>query len=438
VARAFGSGAGSRPAIAGCDTLVALGAATRRGSVVFGKNSDRPPGECQPLALIERASHAPGADVRCQYVAVPQVRETARVLGSRPVWLWGFEHGINEHGVAIGNETVFAREAPAPTGLLGMDLVRLGLERATTARAAVEILTALIEAHGQGGSGFRDADWPYNNGFLIADPGEAWVLEAAGREWAARPARATDAISNQISIGADWERLSRGAVERATSAGWCGREEARFDFEAAYRDRDGVPAVFSEGRLRRSRSLLSAASGEVDVALVRAILRDHHGAPPGGPSDSSPEDEAFYTLCMHQGPSRTAASIVAELEPAPRGPRAAWAAFGRPCASVFFPVVVAGRLPEALGAGSDEPSEALWWLFERLAAAAEADRGAAQRIRERLDELEAELDRDFAAAYGSLGGPGADGDGHAATQLMADVAARVTSCARGLLAESER
>jgi dipeptidase len=92
--------------------LVALGGASATGATVFAKNSDRPPGECQPLVLLERASHPAGSTVRCQYIEIPQVRETARVLGSKPVWLWGFEHGVNEHGVAIGNETIFAREGP--------------------------------------------------------------------------------------------------------------------------------------------------------------------------------------------------------------------------------------------------------------------------------------------------------------------------------------
>ena len=351
---------------AGCDTVVALGEAALAGHVLFAKNSDRPPGECQPLIMLPRATHPAGAEVRCQYVSVPQVRETALVLGSRPVWLWGFEHGLNEHGVAIGNETVFAREAPAASGLLGMDLVRLGLERAASARQGVEVITSLIEAHGQGGSGFRDAHWPYNNGFLIADAHEAWIVEAAGRHWAARRARPTDAISNQVSIGADWDELSSGALERATAAGWS--SGGPFDFAAAFRDREGIPAVFSEGRLRRSRSLLSSASGALTVARMREILRDHHGRGRSLPCAASPEDEAFYTLCMHQGPSRTAASMVAELEAAPTGSRSAWASFGRPCASVFFPVVLAGDLPPALSRGTDEESDALWWVFERLSA----------------------------------------------------------------------
>src|SRR4029079_10447591 len=128
-------------------------------------------------------------------------------------------------------------------------------------------------------------------------------------------------------------------IERANAAGWSAGE-GRFDFAGAFRDRDGIPAVFSEGRLRRSRSLLAATSGGVTAKTMRDVLRDHHGRGRTLPCAASPEDEEFYTLCMHQGPSRTAASMVAELESVPSGLRSAWVSFGRPCASVFFPVVL--------------------------------------------------------------------------------------------------
>src|SRR5262249_21665761 len=114
-----------------CDTSVVLGTATADGSVIFAKNSDRSPNECQPLTHVPGRRHFAGATVRCQYLDIPQVAETWEVIGSRPYWLWGFEIGVNEWGVAIGNEAVHTREPFEEVALIGMDLVRLGLERAT-------------------------------------------------------------------------------------------------------------------------------------------------------------------------------------------------------------------------------------------------------------------------------------------------------------------
>ncbi len=121
-----------------CDTLVALGNSTEDGSVIFGKNSDRLPNEAQVLRHFPRMEHPAGATVKCTYVEIPQASQTHEVLLSSPFWIWGAEIGVNEHGVAIGNEAVWSKEDYAEGGLLGMDLPRLGLERGETARRALE------------------------------------------------------------------------------------------------------------------------------------------------------------------------------------------------------------------------------------------------------------------------------------------------------------
>ena len=94
--------------------------------------------------------------------------------------------GVNEHGVVIGNEAVWSKEPYEKTGLLGMDLMRIALERARTAYQAMKIIIEHIEKYGQGGPCFEDVKVYYHNSFLIADFEETWVLETAGKYWVAK------------------------------------------------------------------------------------------------------------------------------------------------------------------------------------------------------------------------------------------------------------
>ena len=59
-----------------CDTMVALGPATKHGQTLFAKNSDRPVNEYQPLVQHPRQNHEPGAMTGCRYVTLPEVPVT--------------------------------------------------------------------------------------------------------------------------------------------------------------------------------------------------------------------------------------------------------------------------------------------------------------------------------------------------------------------------
>ncbi|MHA1998729.1 MAG: C69 family dipeptidase, partial [Promethearchaeota archaeon] len=151
-----------------CDTFIALSDATVDGSVIFGKNSDRPSDEVQDVVSFPVSSYEPGELVKCTYISIPQVKRTNATILSKPNWMWGAEMGANEYGVVIGNEAVWTREPCEGNGLLGMDLVRLGLERGTSARNALDVVIGLLETHGQGGNNAETFTMEYHNSFIIA------------------------------------------------------------------------------------------------------------------------------------------------------------------------------------------------------------------------------------------------------------------------------
>ena len=357
-----------------CDTLVVMTSPTRDGHTLFAKNSDRPPTECQPLFQAPRVRHPAGATVRCQYLEIPQVDETLALLGSRPWWLWGFEHGVNECRVAIGNEALNTRDELGETGLLGMDLVRLGLERGPTAAEAKRVITELIERYGQGGNANYGVARRYHNSFIIADPAEAWVIETSGHHWVARRVRDRAAISNLATIEDDWDEASRGIEEYAKQRGWWTAPSGRcFNFRQAFENPD--VRYRAEARLGASCRFLASAGSPAVPDMMRH-LRDHHDGGTVHRPGRKDGDPLGWSVCMHPGPgtSATAASLAVELPRDPAIPMAIWCSLSTPCTSVFLPVALDTALPEPLtrGEGVPDPASA-WWALKALGDAVQKD-----------------------------------------------------------------
>jgi secernin len=346
-----------------CDSILATQASTSDGFMLFGKNSDRQRNEAQTVEYFRGADHAQGVSVTCTYITIPQVRHTHSVLLCQPFWTWGAEMGCNEYGLAIGNEAVHARTPAAEQdGLPGMDLVRLALERATNAAEALAVITTLLQAHGQGGNcGHLEKSY-YDNGFLIADPREGYVLETVGREWVVERVAGVRAISNVYSIGPRAERVSVGLHKLIRDSKWSA--EAEPDYAEALTNPDREHIGHARARRRRSTGLLSASDRHLNVAQMIAILRDH------GPS--SPSLAGWIrdiTLCMHAGgrarAGQTAGSMVAQLS---QIDSVCWVTgTAAPCMSIFKPVLLNAPLP----AHGNRPTDrfdplALWWRHELL------------------------------------------------------------------------
>ena len=413
-----------------CDALVALGAETAAGVTLFGKNSDRKDRECQPLLQLSEASHPSRAKVRCTHIEIPQVAESYRVLGHSPWWVWGFEHGVNEHAVAIGNLSVFSNEpVEEEPGLIGMDLVRLGLERGRTAREALEVIATLIESHGQGGAALAPDGAGYHNAFLLADPEEAWILETSNRRWAARHA-IVDSCSNHFSLATDWEISSRDFESFARGQGWW-RNTGRVNAVSAYRNRN-IPPQISEGRHRRSQQLLQVGRGRHDVSTFARILRDHLDGEGVWQPGCSVEDERYFTLCAHSEPvSWTTASVIAPLPRDVSAPWPVWISFATPCTGIFLPVYLSGVIPAALVHGDGtEDAESAWWAFHRLQQAASADNPRhTPLLREGWADLEERIETERVQVENSARLEATDGRNDRAAEIVSDFMERTVDAA---------
>jgi secernin len=288
----------------GCDIIVAVGKATLDGTVIFGKNSDRRPNESQPLVYHPQLHHKEKT-IGCQNIEIPQVPVTYGHIGSRPYWLWGYEQGVNEFGVAIGNAAASGSkdgfEEPADkAGLIGMDLVRLGLERGKTAHEAMLTMTSLL---GQYGAGYCENPFEakYHNSYILADPNEAWILETSGRYWVAK--RIVDGIyhqGNHYTIQSDWDECHPDLISHAVEMGWCDSEKD-FNFVRVYWDYSRSPITGSMVRYRRGKQLLEKYAGEVVSEIIMEIMRDHL-------DDTflesfwAPGENFYNSLCFHERP----------------------------------------------------------------------------------------------------------------------------------------
>lgn len=95
---------------------------------------------------------------------IPQVPHTYSVIGN-----------MNEFQVAIGETTYGGREQLGKQSGAIMDygsLIYVALQRAKTAREAIEVMTDLVEKYGYASSG---------ESFSISDPNEVWIMEMIGK-----------------------------------------------------------------------------------------------------------------------------------------------------------------------------------------------------------------------------------------------------------------
>jgi len=165
---------------------------TKDGSVLIGGSGDEVSSHW--LEIVPGAEHPEGATFAVgvtaeaefpgRMIEIPQARRTSRFLTMNYSDYKGFpapltNGGLNEHNVAARDVWSPSRPelvamTPNPqSGPQYSDLSRIAMQRARSAREAVEIIGALIDTHGYSTYG--------GNSHMFADQNEGWVLiEFAG------------------------------------------------------------------------------------------------------------------------------------------------------------------------------------------------------------------------------------------------------------------
>ncbi len=176
---------------------------------------------------------------------IPQARQTFSVVGN-----------INEHQVTVAETTFGGREElRSNLGVLDYgSLMWIALQRATTAREAITVITSLVAEHGYVSKG---------EVFSIADPNEAWLLEMIGKGpehkgavWVARriPDGFVSAHANCARIGTfplnDPKNTlySPDVISFAREKGYFDGPDSEFHFANAY-----APLTWRDARVCEAR-----------------------------------------------------------------------------------------------------------------------------------------------------------------------------------------
>lgn len=234
-----------------CTNLIVTKGASADGSVMLTYTCD---GEFHPRLRYEPAAdHAPDEFIEIRdwegkiRGKIKQVPHTYAVIGL-----------MNEHQLVIGETTFTGREELInPDGILPYWwLMRLALQRAATAREAVEVIAALVDEYGYASEG---------ESISIADPNEAWLMEiigpgpgGRGANWVALriPDGYVCAHANKARIGTfpleDRRNClySKRVIDFATEKGYYDPSSGKpFDFSEAYCPADAAKLRYTETRV---------------------------------------------------------------------------------------------------------------------------------------------------------------------------------------------
>ncbi len=151
-----------------CTGLIAAKGATTDGSVLVTYAADS-------HTLYGELYHQPAADHPKGTMRKIVEWDTGKPLGEIPEVAHTYSRmgNMNEHGLCVTESTWGGRHELAGSGMIDYgSLIYLALERAKTAREAINVMTDLVHDYGYASEG---------ESFTIADPNEVWIMEMIGK-----------------------------------------------------------------------------------------------------------------------------------------------------------------------------------------------------------------------------------------------------------------
>lgn len=222
-----------------CTSLIAAKGATANGStmITYAADSHTLYGE---LYNQPAADHPKGAMRKViewdsgKYLGeIPEVPHTFNTIGN-----------MNEKGVTIAESTWGGRKELQGSGMIDYgSLIYIALQRASTAREALKIMTDLVKDYGYASSG---------ESFSIADPNEVWFMEMIGKGpddngavWVARrvpdgyiAGHANHARIHQFPLNDPQTLYSPDVISFAREKGYFNGDDKDFSFSLAYAGKD--------------------------------------------------------------------------------------------------------------------------------------------------------------------------------------------------------
>ena len=263
----------------GCFIILIGKDRTTDGSVLVAHNEDGS-NKSTRLAYVPRQHHSE-KEVHLNYVTIPQVPETLAywVMGNSEAVASEYDNewilnGMNEAGVCVTCAVTSTREAAPPEkqGLTRFALRQLLLERATSARDAVDLFSHLISEYGLALSPGK----PHQTiACGLADSEEAWLIESSFRHWVAKrvPDDSYSASGNIYTIDKDWDLSSPDLVDYAIQQGWYDPEQGPFSFKDAYTPTEKLHSVDNTSRVWQAQVMLDQPKPrQVDVSFLWSII----------------------------------------------------------------------------------------------------------------------------------------------------------------------